>query len=886
MAYASVMLLLQNLEEILHADSYLISVNKDQIEYLHKEVSFLNMFVANSQEKGYDHHEVVKELEILIRNVAHTAADFIDSHLYISNMKHSFPERKVGWNQISLIAHQSYRPIIREIKSVKLKVMKMDEDNIFGGDALPTGNPSAQVLSPSSPNIEDKLVGIDGDINTLLHQLSGMSLSLQVIPILGMGGIGKTTLAARLYNDEYVIYHFYIRAWITVSQGLNVSLSYQLREMLLGILQSFTVITDEIFKSTNEEIGVKLYKTLKGMRYLIVLDNMWEKKAWDNLKRYLPDDKNGSRIILTSRLEDVATYISPGSLPHFMQFLGAAESWKLLESKLYPEEICPVELVEIGKLIAIRCQGLPLAIVVVAGLLNNMGRKLDSWRKIAEGVDSLVANDPEHCMDILALSYNYLPNRLKPCFLYMGAFPEHYEIPVSKLIWLWVAEGFIQPVTGKCLEEVANEYLEDLVSRNLVLIGKKTLSGRIKKCHIHDLLRDLCLREAAKENFQHVIKRDSSINIGKLINPRRISLHASLFTYYRSTTSVPLLRSFLCFDMKKIQQDFLLLNFMDRVDFKLLRVLDIMLVQSNHFPISIIELVHLRLLALAVNCELPGSISKLRNLQTLIIDHIWEAQNLPREIWKMSQLRHIHSKKGCYFPFPYGKGIKEKSQFVLKNIQTLSAVIGCSKEVFDHLPQLRKLEIFATESDIDVQLESKCLSNLISLNELETLKCSFLYRPRMHRLPNWNVFPPKLKKLNICRSYLPWKEMNTLGMLPNLEVLKLGYYAFDGYSWKPVDEGFLRLKVLVMVNSDPVDWDADSSHFPMLQRLILRECQRLTEIPQDIGEIQSLKMIELHDCSTFLVASATKLHVEQQMFGNYELGIQITGGDNHPMESF
>ncbi|KAL0390401.1 UNVERIFIED_CONTAM: putative disease resistance protein [Sesamum calycinum] len=340
-------------------------------------------------------------------------------------------------------------------------------------------------------------------------------------------------------------------------------------------------------------------------------------------------------------------------------------------------------------------------------------------------------------MNILALSYNYLPNFLKACFLYMGAFPKDYEIPVSRLIWLWIAEGFVLPVRSKCLEDVANDYLEDLVNRNLILVGKRRLDGRIKTCRIHDLLRDLCMIEAQNENFLHVIERYAQVFLMGAIAPR----------------------------------------LMDRMDFKLLRVLDIELLQSNHFPIEIVELIHLRYLALAINCELPGSISKLQNLQSLIIDHIWEGQYLPREIWMMPQLRHIRLKRGCYFPRPHSRGIKEKSQLVLQNLQTLSTLTGPKSSVAE-----------------------------------------------------WDHFPANLKKLTLTGSFLPWEDMAKLAVLPKLEVLKLRSLAFEGHVWRAVEGGFFQLKLLLVENSDPMIWDADASHFPNLQQLVLRECHRLTEI--------------------------------------------------------
>ncbi|KAL0460523.1 UNVERIFIED_CONTAM: putative late blight resistance proteinR1A-10 [Sesamum latifolium] len=700
MAYAAVILLMQSLEQILQSDySHLLHhhVSKDQIQSLLDEVNFLKLFLQeDSDEREHDH-----QLEIQIRDAALKAADFIDSRLYISQARRA-----------ACSPEENFTPIA-------------EEDS-------------------------NKLVGVDADIEKLLHQLSGLPLDRQVIPSWGWAGL------------KHIL-----------------SQPYRVREMFLGLLKCFANVTYDARQMTNEELGEKVYKALKGMRYLVVLDDVWQTRDWDILKRFLPDDKNGSRIMLTSRLGDIAAHVHPTSSAHHMHFLQAAESWELLESKLFPKESCPKKLIKIGKRIAVKCQGLPLAIVVVAGILSKMDKTPGSWTKLAENVDqSIVAEDPEHCMNILALSYNYLPNFLKACFLYMGAFPKDYEIPVSRLIWLWIAEGFVLPVRSKCLEDVANDYLEDLVNRNLILVGKRRLNGRIKTCRIHDLLRDLCMIEAQNENFLHVIERYAQAFLMGAVAPRRISLLPANILHFKMHP-MPLTRSFLLCDMHKNLPDMFLLEVMDRLDFKLLRVLDIELLQSNHFPIEIVELIHLRYLALAINCELPGSIFKLQNLQTLIIDHIWEGQYLPMEIWMMPQLRHIRLKSGS---------------------------VSCSKEVFACLPALKKLEIFATVSDSQAEQTSEYFSNLACLHQLETLKCSFLYGPRKHRLPSGDHFPANLKKLTLSGSFLPWEDMAKLAVLPKLEVLKLRSFAFEGDVWRAVEGGFFQLKLLLVENSDPMRW--------------------------------------------------------------------------------
>ncbi|KAL0298509.1 UNVERIFIED_CONTAM: putative late blight resistance proteinR1A-10 [Sesamum radiatum] len=152
-------------------------------------------------------------------------------------------------------------------------------------------------------------------------------------------------------------------------------------------------------------------------------------------------------------------------------------------------------------MIATSCKGLPLAIVVIAGVLSTVSRTQASWEDIAEEVKLAITANDEQFAKILSLSYTYLPHHLRPCFLYMGAFPEDYEIHVSRLVKLWIGEGFMKPSVSKSFEELAEEYLEDLVKKSLVLVTRRKPNGKIKSCSVHDLVRDLCKRKAGEEKF-------------------------------------------------------------------------------------------------------------------------------------------------------------------------------------------------------------------------------------------------------------------------------------------------------------------------------------------------------------------------------------------------
>ncbi|KAK4402463.1 putative late blight resistance proteinR1C-3 [Sesamum angolense] len=172
-----------------------------------------------------------------------------------------------------------------------------------------------------------------------------------------------------------------------------------------------------------------------------------------------------------------------------MSFLGSNASWELLRKTVFGQEGCPPSLEKIGQDIAQSCKGLPLAIVVIGGLLSKDSKKIE-WEQIMLDVNSTVAtNGGNQLMEILSLSYNSLPHPLNACFLYMGVFPEDDEIFVSQLIKLWIAEGFVKPLLPKSFEEVAEDYLKDLIGRNLIQVLSFT-----RRCRLLTVLNMLTLR--------------------------------------------------------------------------------------------------------------------------------------------------------------------------------------------------------------------------------------------------------------------------------------------------------------------------------------------------------------------------------------------------------
>ncbi|KAL8507782.1 hypothetical protein ACS0TY_018355 [Phlomoides rotata] len=876
MAYAALVSLTQTIDSILNNPQYssfkttgffgkifkkLLQQNNvlqtNRIMRVKEYIILLQEFLEDFPKKASSFEERIRELAQGAEDILELSLSEHFQQSLCGSLDSSVGSSKELHQHLCCNSYDQLNKVTKGIELIAKKVMKI-KNNIIAKDEQ-VGGSSHAASSPSrrsAPVHRETMVGLDNNLMEVKLRLCRDSSKLEILPIVGMGGIGKTTLAINVYDDPLIMDRFDVRAWVTVSQ------EYDLQEIVSGLLVSMGGAKDQLMKEHN------VHQKLKGRKYLIVVDDIWSIEAWDEIKLMFPDDGNGSRIMLTTRLSDLATYA--GSF-HEMRLMDDVESWNLLRQRVFKQDPCPNELEYIGKTIARSCSGLPLAVVVIAGLLAGDQTK-DAWENIAKDVKSAISANDEQFDKILSLSYTHLPHHLRPCFLYMGGFPEDHQMRVSRLTKLWVAEGFLKPNRSKSLEETAEEYVEDLVKRSLFLVCKRKWNGRIKFVGIHDLMREMCVRKTKEENFfLHV--RGHLQQPGTRL-PHRVSTIDSdlrfLENVHGSTT-----RTIICLKHRYREERCSLEHF------KLLRILDVadahkFFYETDRNLSQVFELFHLRYLAFDRFINIPASILNLQNLQTLIIGPGY-LHTLPVEIWRMPQLRHLLLCRGV-LPF------NEAQEFALENLQTISGAIRfvCSPKNVKVIPNLKKLGLtYHTDLEKgDPEYESRqCkedyeLENLNYLQQLEILK--IVVRGHHFVRPKINpAFPRTLKKLTLDNLRLSWKDMKAVASLPRLQVLKLRCDACVGDTWETTEGGFPELRFLLIGYLPLRHWITESSHFPRLECLVIDKCFVLLEIPESIGEIPTLELIEVDDRNKSLVRSAKQIQDEQQSCGNDAFQVRI-----------
>ncbi|XP_048236051.1 disease resistance protein RPM1-like [Ricinus communis] len=381
---------------------------------------------------------------------------------------------------------------------------------------------------------------------------------------------------------------------------------------------------------------------LHQKRYIIVFDDVLSVDAWDAIMYAFPDCNSGSRIIFTTRSSNVAASLEITNRVYHLQPLTQSEAWTLFCRKAFRAEhkgVCPVELEELSRGILRRCEGLPLAIVAIGGMLSKKIKVGSEWRKVHDSLAAEFRNDNNlgSLQRILLLSYNDLPHYLKLCYLYLSVFPEDYLIRRTNLVRLWVVERIVKEKQGLTMEEAAEDYFNELVSRSMIQVVEVDFSYRVKTCRLHDLMREIIQLKSKEESFV-VIANEGGIRTNDKVH--RLSIHDNpkelssgiRFPYLRSLLLFTPTDSVACFGHALFR------------DFKLLRVLELENLPLLSFPPELIGLIHLRYLSLrrTMITVLPESIRKLKNLEILDLKRSL-VSSLPYGILELKNLRQLRN---------------------------------------------------------------------------------------------------------------------------------------------------------------------------------------------------------------------------------------------------
>ncbi|XP_031098134.1 putative late blight resistance protein homolog R1A-4 [Ipomoea triloba] len=669
----------------------------------------------------------------------------------------------------------------------------------------------------------------------------------KIISIVGMVGIGKTTLARNVYEDPSVASHFDVRGWVTMAQDNNKS------GMLSQLLQSITPEEPNVIKkgSTPHELEMQVRKCLRGRKYLIVLDNIMSNKAMTCIRQCVrqcvPDDIDGSCILLTTRHFNRYDYWN--SYIHYMTLLGPKESWELFCNILSIEEHLAPKFEKIRTHVVEKCDGLPQLIVEVAKRLSKCNNIQQGWKKIEKELESLGILD----RNSITVSYNILPHHLKVCFLYFGVFPKRKKILVKMLIRSWIGEGFVkpEPLNHNELEDEAYKCLQELTDRSLLLIEDQSSEGKIKSCRMHSALHSFCVGETQKEGILCTIntQQHPRLPLKEFANSCRwLSFYSHSFDYYvLFGTNIP--RSIFFFH--KNPKMF--------VPLKLLKVLAFdSSISLQRVPMQLGDLVFLRYLSITQwFLDLDDVVSNNPNLETLVVSgNGAPTVHLPSSIWKPPHLRHLELGNSYLVDPPSADK---------KNLQTLCWVVRplhCRKKVYSKFPNIKNLKIFLKD-DIEPNHIGGCCSNPIILDHfdyfkwLKKLSISVSFGCNV-ALPELARFPSGLKKLKLSGTNISEGDLNVIAKLPNLMVLKLEN-AFHGIVWEVAQKGFCNLRYLLIEAKELKQWVVSSSDdFINLRHLVLRSCNCLEQMPKDFIGYQ-LESIELEGCLSSLVASAKQL---------------------------
>ncbi|KAM3316628.1 hypothetical protein ACQJBY_034643 [Aegilops geniculata] len=604
-----------------------------RLKNLRKEVRFINNELI-SMKDALDGLSDLDELDPqtkrwrdMVREMSYEIEDIIDDFMQSIGEN----DRTTGLVSNTIRRLKTLRDrhrIAGQIEEVKQLVLETSERQRRYEPRIP---PSSDVdIDPRVTALYTEvadLVGIEGPANELVSWLMDEEKKLKAVSIVGFGGLGKTTLANEVYRR--VKGEFDTHALVAVSQKPNIQKFLHTLLSKLGTETSIHTCESRLIEMLREHLQTK--------RYLIIIDDIWDISAWNIIKCVFSKNDLASRVIVTTRKQDVAMTCCSRDCILQMKPLTNEDSTRLFFGRVFgSKEACPPQLRDISVEILKKCGGLPLAVISISSMLANKDcNQKERWEYVQDSMGS----ESNHMLDgmwqILNLSYKDLPPYLKTCLLYLGMYPEDYHIERSNLERQWMAEGFIGTENGQDAEKVARNYFNELVNRSLIQPIEFDKRGLVTKCKVHDMLLDLILMKAAQENFLTIVDGSHAFTELKC-NVRRLSIRLDGASNGQEILSgnsgMSQVRSVMFFGSSQ--------NTPPLSEFKFLRVVHIDLDYATVDLTGLCRLYQLRYLCISDNCsyQLPTKIRVLQHLQTL---ELFSCDRVPADIIHLPRLMFL-----------------------------------------------------------------------------------------------------------------------------------------------------------------------------------------------------------------------------------------------------
>nr|XP_019710397.1 putative disease resistance protein RGA1 [Elaeis guineensis] len=667
-----------------------------ELKKLESTLSTIQAVLQDAEEKQVK-NEALKKWLADLKDAAYDTEDILDEfNCEVLRQRAEIRDRtkRKVWDFFSF-----HNPIIFRITMInKIKEIVERLDNIAMERSkfhlTEIGPVDRQYLSTERPEThsfvnESNIIGREEDKKKIVESLisrAGRS-DVSVLPILGIGGLGKTTLAQLVYNEITVAEHFQQRIWVCVSENFDI------KNIVKTIIESATQRKYEL--SDMDSLQRTMREVLSGKRFLLVLDDVWN--PWEELKELLTTGADGSCVIATTRSTNVVSSIIGTLDAYELKPLSDDECWSLFERNAFSAGGAEksAKLVQIGKAIVDKCGGLPLAAKMLGRLLRTK-REEREWRFVMESEIWKLRDD--EILPSLRLSYNHLPCHVKQCFAYCAIFPKDYEIDKEMLIQLWMANGFVPSDREEDMELKGQEIFNELLSRSFFQEFKEFRSSRTlitqQTCKMHDLIHDLA--QSIMGNECQILDKPQSIS-NTAVRHLSITMDDPQLSTMEKVHTFKTLRTLLRLNgWRNID-----LSHVNCAESKL-RVLGLSGALINDFPISNLHLKHLRYLDFSRThiTALPEAASSLLNLQTLNLSHCNLLRHLPHGIRKMRSLKHLYL-HGCESLLSMPRGIGQ-----LRCLRTLTAYPVGNEIGSGRIKELKDL----------------CIGGLLELHGLENVR--------------------------------------------------------------------------------------------------------------------------------------------------------------------